>query len=156
MAKPIGTIGNVDSLVMGNTTLVDLTNLKHLVGGSATTNHTSTFRLGSGTSGYQVTTGKTLTLRAWRVELASITAGTGVLFSARYADNDLGVDGTTSPTNAINYGGSSSNALLGRYAVLANNIEGSFAFPIPALKYPYYNHEFTGVNMTVHVAGYEA
>lgn len=156
MAKAIGTLGNVDSVTIGGFTFVDITNLKMMVASTATTGNVCTFRQG-GSTGYQVTTGKTLTLKAYKAEASSVTAAAGSLFFLFYADNDVGMDTTTARTNQVNYMNGTPGYNFARWSVLANTVEGLIYFPVAALKYPGVGHQLAqNVAINILVAGYEA
>ena len=103
-----------------------------------------------------MTTGKTLTLRAWKSHLLTTTAAGSALISLNYNDNAFGADAASPSTaNIIAYGGFGISVTIGSYASIASQYEGSINFSVAALKYPYYNHEAGGVAMTTFVAGYE-
>lgn len=157
MAKAIGTLGNVDSLTMAGYTFVDIANLKVLVAATATTGNVSTFRTG-GSSGYQVTAAKTLTLRAARITVASVTAAAASLIDLFYADNDVAIDTTTARTNQVNYNGATgTNYRVATWSALANSVEAIVNFPVAAQKYPGFIHEIAqNVHVSVCVVGYEA
>lgn len=157
MAKPIGTIGNVDSLTVGGVTFVDLTNL--IVVGAAWQNSTgtksSTLRKPGGTAGYQVTSGKTLTLRAWHMAWHDVTAAANDSVIFLYSDNDIGFDSATAFTNPVYMFGTSSRSTA-NHAVVANTQDGPLFFPVAATKYAGLSPNVTNVSGSILAFGYEA
>lgn len=100
--KPIGTLGMVDYMSVGGVVFTDLTNLISLSSGFSTSSNKNAALRKNSSSGYQVTAGKTYTIRAVQanVYVAEATASVRLL----YADNDVGLPGTTAFTNPIYYG----------------------------------------------------
>ncbi len=89
----------IPNLTIGNYVFTNPNTLKILIAPSeaAASSSRSTLRTANGTSGYQVTTGKTLYIRA--VRLIS-TAGVFSPFLC-YSDNDVGIAGATAFTNPV-------------------------------------------------------
>jgi hypothetical protein len=102
MATPIGTLGTIPSITVGGRVFTDLTSLKVLSSG-VITNPRCTFRLPTGSAGYQVTAGTTLTVSAIRI--VPSTTGLSVCTLAQ-TDNDVGLDSATAFTNPVYQGGS--------------------------------------------------
>lgn len=142
-SKAIGTLGTIDTITVGGRVFTNLTSLIILYGwadGTGTSNR-CTLRTANGSAGYQVTTGKTLTIRAVRFQTtgASNTAGVSP-GNLAYADNDVGVATSTAFTNSVNMIGNTSFIQWGR-ASLYYGSDGDGAaidFQVPALKYPAY------------------
>lgn len=101
----IGTVGNIDKIMVGSVELVDISGLLCLgstvnavgVGGRYTT-----ARSGFATSGYQVTAGKSLRILAVRMVVVDATAGGGSSDFWGYGDTDVGVNSASAPTTPIN------------------------------------------------------
>ena len=127
----------IPSLTVGGVVFTDLQNLIVLVSFcNSTASHTSTPRKWNGSAGYQVTAGKTLKIRAMRMQIPVATAGVDAPHTLGYADNDVGLDGTTAHTNLVYIGGSSgiSTGLYGISAV-ASFYESPIWLDVPATKY---------------------
>lgn len=97
MAKPIGTLGTVETLQIGGRVFTDLTNLIK-IGGYVSSTTKTTLRKSGSSSGYQVTALKTLTLAAITMTLTG-AAGSSPSGQIGYADNDVGLNQSTSLTN---------------------------------------------------------
>lgn len=133
--KQIGTLGTIDTLTVGGRVLTDLNGLITLNAVLSGTNvHYSTARLWNGTSGYQVTAGKTLTIvgSIWSITEAATTNAGGVLL---YADNDIGIDNATVPTNPV-YGFSDTDLIVNFPATSVGIFGISVNFQVPSGKYP--------------------
>lgn len=145
MATPIGTLGTIPSLTVGGRVFTDLTNLIILsasTGGSA--NNVSTLRKFGASSGYQVTTGKTLTIYAIKVISQS---STGEALNFGYGDTDVGIRaGTTNPTNAVFAIGDSSNMLISGLSQVGGVTELAINLAVPSLKYVFAKAGDTGVS----------
>lgn len=116
-------------------------NLKHLNGTCAATKFT-TLRYDSGTSGYAVTSGKTLFLLSFMI----VGSGSDTLFVIGYGDTDVGVNAAGAPTNAL--------PLNGQFRSIANtNTELPIFFSVPATKYVYFNAG--SQDAYIHMWGYE-
>lgn len=142
MAKPIGTLGTIDTLTVAGCVFTDLANIIVLAGILTTTANIGTLRKSNGTaaaaSGYQVTTGKTYLVRATKIfNTAAEAAGSGIEIA--YGDNDCGMDGTTPITNPHYWGWNVHSGVspLTSVATSGANISKEFPvfFPVPALKY---------------------
>jgi len=138
MAKPIGTIGNIETLTVNGVTLVDLTNLIILGGAVATSNRYTTLRKMNSSSGYQVTAGKTFTVHA--IDMHSNTTTIFTHASLLYGDTDVGLDSASGPTSPVYpcgdanfevavYSGNNSSS-----SSIAKNVVNVF-FQAPAAKY---------------------
>jgi hypothetical protein len=134
MARQIGTLGTIDTITVGGRVFTDLTNMIILHGRHVGTNG-CTLRKDSGSAGYQVTTGKTMTVyatRSWCINAANDTP------TLAQSDNDVGVNSATALTNAVQQAGSSSITYAPEYSVNTLGTQPSesvLAFPIAALKY---------------------
>ncbi len=102
MPSPIGTIGTIPTLTVGGRVFTDLTTLiilkAHVSG-----NTRSTMRKSSGSTGYQVTAGKTYTVHALQAMAATTLSATGasVSFTLAQVDADIGLDVATAFTNPV-------------------------------------------------------
>jgi hypothetical protein len=131
--KPIGTIGNVPTVTMGGRVFTDLDNLIYL-SGAVPTGARCTLRKNNGSAGYQVTTGKTMTIYA-AVGFPSTTSyGNFTLF---YADNDVGQSSSTALTNGVYLNGDSASRIIFYQANNASTwgIGSPCNFAVPAQKY---------------------
>lgn len=150
-AGPVPGQAIVPSLTVGGRVFTDLTNLIVLnlrVGGVAS--HVTTARKPGGAAGYQVTSGKTLTLYAMRCISQNTSAAEGTL---GYGDNDKGQDaGTTLPTNPVTWDGSSSNVSINTPG--SSTLEVPLLFAVPSQKYVFMQEQDTGVNLCT-LFGYE-
>lgn len=94
MANPIGNIGTVPVFNIGNSkngesVITDLTsNLIALVGYTSATANGSTMRKSGTTSGYQVTAGKTYTIKA--LKSGNYSTGTSCTINLAQSNNDIG------------------------------------------------------------------
>lgn len=161
MAKPIGTLGTIDTIAVYGRVFTDLTNLLALHGYVATSTRVyATLRKSSSTSGYQVTTGKTLTLSAGNLMCAIVSSTFGV--SPAYGDNDVGLDSSSTPTNVVNFIGSSTAIAMSINTGAAATPSGApvnstaWLFQVPALKYPAMLASASGTAVTASFYGYEA
>lgn len=131
-AGPVGGSPAVPSLTVGGRVFTDLSNLITLYGYLGS-NGKTTFRKTGAVSGYQVTSGKTLTLAAIRCfNDTAYTAGAG--FQLFYSDNDTGVASVTVPTNPVYYGNDAANGWIYQ-AQSGVSLEQILNFPIPSGKY---------------------
>jgi hypothetical protein len=159
MATPIGTLGTVPTLTVANRVFTDLgSDFVMLYGafeGNSTGAH-STPRLANASSGYQVASGKTLTIYAAKLILNSGTDANGL--SIAYADNDLGIlASNNSPTNPVylagfNQTGAATCFITFQYAQLLNEVPLNFA--VPATKYPFLYYNGTACQGTYILFGY--
>lgn len=111
------------------------------------TNLYGTFRISSGSSGYQVTSGKTYTVYA--IRLFSTTASAWVSQAVGYGDTDVGLNSGSPPTNNVQSFGTAIPSVAG-----TADAEAPMKFAIPAQKYPYIAG--TGGTCTAVIYGYEA
>lgn len=137
----------------------NLTNLIHLQAYVAdSTNKYGSFRKDGGSAGYSPS-GVSFRITCITLTHVITTAGTPVrMINLLYSDNDLGVAGTTTPTNPVHIGGSS-NFTIG---VAGNNnqvgvrLEYPVNFVIPSGKYGGIIHFPSGTgNITAEAWGYE-
>jgi hypothetical protein len=144
MAKGIGTLGTVRQLTIGgedgNWTFPpeDIANLIVLRAYAAANNH-ATFRKMGTSSGYAVTSAKTLTVYACVFDniLASGAAANGPFMC--YADNDVGQNSGSALTNQVYATGEKFSSSIGssNYSVGGKPVKVTFPFwTIPAGKYP--------------------
>lgn len=155
MATPIGTLGTIPSLTVGGQVFTDLTTLIVLYGSVATTTRYTTLRKPGATSGYQVTTGKTMTIRAAKINYITPTGSPTINFL--YGDTDVGINSASAPTNPVYLGGDSSSSCgvlggtSGASSGPATYGESSPFFPVVALKY---SAMFLNVTATVNILAY--
>lgn len=123
--------GVIPSLTVGGRVFTDLSNLIVLYGIAQSASHT-TLRKPGGSAGYQVTSGKTLTIYA--VECFTVTAAAGAAFQLIYADNDVGVGSATAFTNPVYFAGDPNNAFFYNSATGAS-LQRAIWYPVPATKY---------------------
>ncbi len=105
MARPIGTLGTIETLTIGGRVFTDMTNLITLVAGLAAGSSHCSFRKPNGTAGYAVTGGKTLTLSAVQIQINAAD-----LTRLLYSDNDVSPAAATAWTNAVYQGGNNSQS----------------------------------------------
>lgn len=97
MAKPIGTLGTIETLTVGNRVFTDLTNLITLGGKATGSNRTTLRKMGPNSgAGYAVTALKTLSIYALNV---FATGASAVSAAIGQSDNDVGLDQATALTN---------------------------------------------------------
>lgn len=139
MAKPIGTLGNVDYVQVGGVTFTDVANLKvfHAYT-TAAANQCSLILTATGSAGYSVTGGTTLSLRAYSFAVASTTV-TETLFKVLYGTSSV-ID-STGITGPIYMGSQSSTndnraTVAVTRAVVADSTSGILFFDVPAAKIP--------------------
>ncbi len=158
MAKPIGTLGTIDTLTVGGRVFTDLVNII-VLGGYITTNTNSCLRKSNGAAGYAVTSGKTLTISAVRAQSGvTLSATEGVSgFSLAQADVDVGLDSASALTNPVYDRGTASfrTAYLFSAAGQNNVVDvGGISLPVLATKYLAVNGSSTA--MSIMAFGYEA
>ena len=146
MAQPIGTLGNIPTITAGGRIFTDLTTIISLVSQAGTTNG-GTFRKPGITSGYAVTSGKTLTVGAM---VFYATANVGMKIAQ--TDNDIGLDASTAFTNPV-YLGSSSGLTFPIFATLPLGFAPNF--PVAATKYLSFANNSSGTTWAL-AYGYEA
>lgn len=154
MPTPIGTLGSVDTVTVGGRSFTDVPNLIILsmyIGGSG---NFTTGRKANGTAGYQVTAGKTYTIGAIRGYLMLASAGTTIQSGIGYADNDIGLDQNTTPTNPVYAYGASTAAVFAPYFSQLT-LELPVLFGIPQNKYVFTLNS-DGTKQQWYTFGYEA
>lgn len=146
------------SLTVGGRVFTDLTNLIVLQC-YVSSNNGCTFRKTNGSSGYQVTAGKTLTIWAYRLETANTASiSDGIPF---YSDTDLGWSSPTAPTNPFYIAGGvaatiwTTTALAAQATSTPGMKEIATEFPIPATKFPAWNWSAQNGSLMVTAFGYE-
>lgn len=150
-------------MVVGGVTFTDLENLLQLTAyaqGTGATN--ATFRLTSGSAGYQVPVGKSLYILAVRtihIDTA-VAASATQSFNAQlcYADNDVGQASATAFTNQVYIGGSAIHAAIGSKMQIAEpgmvKWEAGIKWVIPAQKYAGFVQNAVAGTCLVHAFGY--
>lgn len=135
MARPIGTLGVIDTLTIGGRVLTDLTTLIVLAA-SYTSNSKATFRQAfpsAGSAGYAVTSAKTYTVAGIKFNANAATS-----LALLYADNDVGFDSATAFTNPV-YQASGNTTATNIFTPSASSnstqIEICPMFRVPAGKY---------------------
>lgn len=152
---PVGTLGTVPSMTVAGRVFTDLTNLKVLVFGVGSTgNVRSSFRAPGATSGYTVTSGKTLTIEA--ISYAAVQATNANDLQIGYADNDTGWFANTAPTNPI-YLGATSTAIISFNLGISNNVtvQQLYRFAIPQNKIPFIQANSANGAVSGFAYGYE-
>lgn len=157
MAKPIGTLGTIETLTVAGRVFTDLTNLIILhskTGGQVYCG----FRKSTGSAAYQVTTGKTLTVNALRYMAGTFNAAAYLNFYLVYGDNAVGWDSVTGPTTPIyECDGSSTSRLARPVATLfAPYWEDTSGFNVVAQKYLVQEQAAAGSVLKVSAFCYEA
>lgn len=153
MAKPIGTLGNVDSLIVGGRVFVDMENLLRFGAYISAGNNNATFRLAAATSGYQVPGGKTLTVGAVQAMTVNAVGGGNSGYRLLQSDNDVGFDSPTSFSNPI-YEFDNQNSAY----IFTDNRASEFpsSMEVPATKYFSVETATGGINFLCKAFGYEA
>lgn len=153
MAKQIGTLGTIDTFSIGGRVITNVSGLITLNQQALTTNFGGFF-LPNGTSGYQVTSGKTFAMLGFRIYVLAGTTTLGIAFG--YGNTDIGNNAGSAPSGAVYLAGTDSN---GAFGGLANNgfLEGVTNFNIPSGKYIFFeNKGGSGLNMMVQIFGIES
>ncbi len=156
MAKPIGTLGTIDSLTIAGRTFTNLSGLIIVYGSILTTSHSATFRKANGASGY--TPSGSLAFKGYALRLSpSTVASTGGSYSLAQSDNDVGLDSATSLTNPVYIAGSANAFAIAPPQTLAA-LPIDFAIDIPVLNGKYLTlNDSGGVGrIDAIVYGYEA
>ena len=150
MAKPIGTLGTIQTLTIGGMAYTDLTTLITTLGYAGAGTY-GTVRLPTASAGYQVTSGKTYTITAM-TEAGSDSADRNG--TVGYANTDAGFAAGAPTTPVYIFGSiavktvySSNTGTSPRNPVSHPN------FGVPATKYPFI-YSNTG-SMFVFCYGYE-
>lgn len=134
MPFPIGTIGNVDTLTVGGMSFANPDTVIKLIGW-VLGNAGATFRKYNGSAGYQVTSGKTLTVQAWNCFSQSNTTP-NQLFQLLQSDNDIAVNSNTAPINPIyEVGLNVNNYINGVDGSLKASTENTSGFQVASTKY---------------------
>lgn len=134
MARPIGQLGVIPTLQVGNWVFTDLTTLIVLHGAANTNAHWTTLRKSNASAGYQITSGKTYTVNA--VSMVTGAVGSSTTYFG-YGDNDVGLNNASAPTNFVYIAGDSSlgGMILPEGAPVGTIVSQNCAVPIPQLKY---------------------
>lgn len=145
MSIPVGNLGVIDTLTVGGRVYTDLDNLIQLAGSIGSSSYAG-FRLGTSSSGYAVTAGKTLQISS--MIFAAVSAGATMAIG--YCDNDLGANGSTPPTNPVYIGGFVLTSQFNN-PVAGTPMDYNFSLDVPAGKFVF----MTSQNVTVRIFGYE-
>lgn len=134
-AKPIGTIGNIESITCGGRNITDLSStsgFKILTGSFDNGSTNTTFRAANAGSGYIVPA-----LKVYRIVCAKATATAGMGLAIGYSDNDVGQSTGTAFTNPISVTGGATLTGLDGVVIVANTSGGEVALnaSIPTGKY---------------------
>lgn len=152
MSSNISPLVTVPSIVIAGRVL-PLAGLIQLVGW-VLGNSNATFRTYNGTSGYQVTAGKTLTVCAWDCFSQSNTTP-NQLFQFLQSDNDVAVNSNTAPTNPVyEVGLNANNYINGVNGSLVTSTQNLSNFQVAATKYLTMTQSSGG--LTVRAYCYEA
>lgn len=163
MATPIGTLGNVPAQNFGGLYLpLNLpvgANILRLYGSTASSEPYTSPRLANGTSGYQVTSGKTFYCLTVRIISPAIETNASThTATLGYNNADLGIAGTTPPTSPVYFFGTSTDGLtllpLATQST-APYVDVPIDFQIPATKYPFFTTNGSGAYAYI-LIGYEA
>lgn len=142
----------VPSTTVGGRTFTDLTNLKILFCISGASSN-CTFRAQGQSSGYQVTTGKTLTIYAIYASSA-VSSGQSIDFQLLQSDNDVGQPSSTSFTNPVYINGTTSD--LFQSSVTAGvPMVNAISFSIASQKYLSVKSGITAQSFSYIAYGYE-
>lgn len=142
---------SIPVIQVANRVFTDLSNLITLVayGNAGAATGISTFRRPGASAGYQVTTGKTLQILAGKIVTGTYVAGTAVALG--YGDNDVGLAGNTTPTNAV-----ARNQDFFQVPAIGTIYEDLFQnFNVPASKYVYMTQNAALVQTKIFLLGYE-
>lgn len=136
MARQIGTLGTIDTITVGGRVFTDLTTLIYLEAYTATTARYTTYRKNNTSAGYQVTTGKTLSIYAIRV-MTDSAAGSSAGSVLSYGDTDVGLNSAAAPTNVVyQFGDSTARIFLTTTGQTSGVFyESPTLFTVPATKY---------------------
>jgi hypothetical protein len=152
MARPIGTLGVIDTITVGGRVFTDVSTLKILNGFVATNNNSVLSDVSTATNGYIVPALKTFTIYALKAFHTGTSASSNQI-NILYADNNVANDSATAFTTPVYSAGSSvTAAIIGHFTT--PTIETSFLFAIPTGKYPSMVRGGTG-NIYIHAYGYE-
>lgn len=130
---PIGTLGTIPSLTDGGVVYPDLSSSLITLHAFVTGANNTTFRKPGAGAGYQVTSGKTLTIRSIKIDFLLVSNGCG--FTLAQSDNDVGLSIGTAPTNPVYFTATSTDLPLGYGFTVGQSIERPIFFPVAATKY---------------------
>lgn len=158
MTQLLGTLGNIDELSIGGRIITNVpsptnssTTLITLTGYVDASGEYATLRTPNGTSGYQVTSGKTLTIVAVQVN-TEVSGSAGVQLG--YGSTDIGFASTTLPSAPIYFGGDANNVITA-----TPNVGSFYAAPnfqIPSGQYPLMFNGSANGRTSFTAYGYEA
>lgn len=160
MAKPIGTLGVIDTLTVGGRVFTDLTNLITLHAISNAQIYCG-MRKPDGSAAYAVTTAKTLTIHALRhkAEVLTVTGTTALLWYLAYGNATIGWDTASAPASPVYECDGSSSNKMHRTAMVSNSYDATqydiSGFTIPASKNVFIEQASAGSRMRVTAFGYE-
>jgi hypothetical protein len=135
-AKPIGTIGNIESITCGGRNITDLSStsgFKILTGSFDNGSTNTTLRAAFAGAGYIVPA-----LKVYRIVCVKATSTGLAAISLGYSDNDVGLSTVTAFTNPVSVtGGASLAGLDGALIVATNSAIGEYALnaSVPTGKY---------------------
>ena len=145
--RPIGSLGAIPTLQIAGSVFTDLTNIQVLWAYTVSQTR-SVFKKINASTGYAVTTGKTLNVTGYMTFATSLT-----YFIFVSADSDIGFDTATAFTNPVYEVGGSTLGLYGNETTAAP-LYKSTIFTVPALKYM--NYQSPGSNQVkIQAFGYE-
>lgn len=155
-AKAIYAPGLINTITIAGRVFTT-TGLIQLVARATSAGNYTTFRLDGGSAGYQVTSGKTLTIVAAQYQVTGTSANGGC--SLGYADTDAGLSNGSAPTNPVYMVASATGYFLFNAAISATNTilgnqEAVVNFGMAATKYPLMKGDGTAVCMA-RLFGYE-
>ena len=128
MAGPTGTLGTIETLTIAGRVFTSVSTIKHLyVFGS---NNYTSFRAASASTGYVVTTGKTLQIRAVIVSVDVTSAA----FTIGYGDTN--VQGGAAPTTPVYLYTPSFAHRTG--SIGSNEYQFLMSLDVPASKIPFF------------------
>lgn len=159
MAKPIGTLGVIQTLTIDGYVFTDVSSNLITLHGWSNSNQRCTYRKAGGSSGYQVTSGKTYTINACKLQPDQSASATQSAcgFVLAQVDADIGIDSGTAFTNAVYLTGAAT-----AFHIIANTVTGSQVVPQGGLSFgiaatKYVGHLSIATNGTIGATwGYEA
>jgi hypothetical protein len=157
MAKPIGTLGVIDTLTIGGRVFTDLANLITLFAEGGSTNGFTTFRQPNASSGYTPSGSNSFLLAALYINpSAPSLPSTGIAYG--YGDTDVGVSSASPPTNPVYPGNSVTITDIIAYGSTTNLFQPTLVYPnfkTPNTKYPFFSNDSGAGQFTCQGYGYE-
>jgi predicted alpha/beta hydrolase len=141
--RQIGTLGTIEVLTItpganqggSSQTYTDLANIIILSCIDLNGGNYSTLRKGVATSGYQVTTGKTLKVRTVEINMQSAAPSNYINFG--YGDTDVGFNVAGAPTSPIYYIGGGAGGTIISGSSVSGTLVKAILLDVPATKYPF-------------------